>query len=153
MSLMRTRLCGLIIAASGAVAVVPASAGAPQILAGSCATNTSYAGTTNECLGPQATPELRFTSAGPQFSYSVTITASPMHCSRVGLHVFSYDLSHHIAGTGLLSPGQSETISLGSGYAAGLQIAKVKAFGWIEDSGCNRGFLQSWSATATVAPQ
>lgn len=148
----RTRLCGFI-AVSGILAAAPASADAPQVLAGTCTTNTSYAGVTNECLGPQSTPELRFTSAGPQFSYSVTLTASPMHCSRVALHVFTYDLGHDIAGTGVLSPGQSRTISLGRGYAAGLQIAKVKAFGWIEDRGCNRGFLQSWSATATIAQQ
>ncbi|MFM9862875.1 MAG: hypothetical protein ACKVRO_04650 [Micropepsaceae bacterium] len=136
------------LAAIGAASAEPA-----QSLQGTCVTNNSYAGTVNECLGPQATPELRFTSAGPQFNYSVTIQASPMHCSKVGIHVFTYDLSRTLGGTGLLSPGRSQTISIGNGYAAGLQIAKVKAFGWISDTGCNRGFLQSWAATATVVQQ
>jgi hypothetical protein len=135
------------------LAIGPARADPAQVLQGTCATNNTYAGTANECLGPQATPDLRFTSAGPQFNYLVTFQASPMHCSRVGLHVFTYDLSRTLGGTRLLNPGQTETVSIGHGYAAGLQIAKVKAFGWISDEGCNRGFLQSWSATATVVQQ
>jgi hypothetical protein len=119
-----------------------------QTLTGFCASNIDYAGITQECLGPQATPDLRFTSAGSQFNYSVTFTAPATHCSKVAYHVHSYDLSRNLGATGLLSPGQSQTISIGGGYAAGLQIAKVKAYGWI--GGCNAGVLQSWAATVTV---
>ncbi|MBP6012090.1 MAG: hypothetical protein KBA31_07670 [Alphaproteobacteria bacterium] len=148
---MRIKHTAGLVALCGALGT--ASAEPAQSLQGTCITNNTYAGTVNECLGPQATPDLRFTSAGPQFNYSVTIQASPMHCSKVGIHVFTYDLRNTLGGTGLLSPGQAQTISIGSGYAAGLQIAKVKAFGWISDTGCNRGFLQSWAATATVVQQ
>ncbi len=128
----------------------PAGGGA-QSLSGICASNQDYLGIAQECLGPQSTPELRFYSAGPQFNYSVTFTAPATHCSKVGYHVFSYDLSHTLGGTRLLEPGRSETVSIGGNYAAGLQIAKVKAFGWT--GGCNQGVLQSWGATATVVQQ
>lgn len=134
--------------------VCTAAAEPAQPLQGTCQTNNTVAGgLVNECLGPQATPDLRFASAGPQFNYAVTLQASPGHCSSVVFQVFTYDLRRQIAGTHLLSAGRSETINLGSGYAAGLQIAKVKAFGWVSDVGCNRGFLQSWAATATVVQQ
>lgn len=128
----------------------PAGGGA-QSLSGICASNRDYLGIAQECLGPQATPELRFYSAGAQFNYSVTFTAPATHCSKVGYHVFTYDLSRTLGGTGLLEPGRSQTVSIGGGYAVGLQIAKVKAFGWT--GGCNQGVLQSWGGTALVVQQ
>ena len=137
---------------AGLLGVAPALAEGPgggtQSLSGICASNRDYSGIAQECLGPQATPDLLFYSAGPQFNYSVTFSAPSTHCSKVGYHVFTYDLSRTLGGTGLLDPGRSQTITIGNGYAAGLQIAKVKAFGWI--GGCNQGVLESWGGTATV---
>ena len=153
MAIHSIRSTAFAFALSGVVVPHAAQAEPAQALNGTCASNTDYAGITNECMGPQANPELRFTSAGPQFNYSVTIQASPQHCSKVSIQVFSYDLRRPLGGTALLSPGQSQTFSIGNGYAAGLQIAKVRAYGSISDTGCNRGFLQSWAATATVVQQ
>jgi hypothetical protein len=149
----RLRLAG-VFAMLASVTVTIASAepsnGQLQTLQATCSANDVRAGLTNECLGPNATPDLRFVSAGPQFTYAVTFTAPVTHCSRIGYYVYTYDLSRNLGGTGLLGPGQSQTIEIGSGYAAGLQIAKVKAFGWISSQGCNTGTLQSWGAQATV---
>ena len=121
-----------------------------QSLSGTCTSSPGYAGVVNECNGPNSTPDLRFQSSGNNYRYSVTLTAPHTHCSRVAYHVMTYDLSRALGTTGLLGPGQSQTINIGSGYAAGLQIARVKVFGWISDSGCNNGTLESWGATAVV---
>ncbi len=153
-SLMRVS-SGTLLVLVGLSGLAPAFAEGPgggaQLLSGICASNRDFSGIAQECLGPQATPDLRFYSAGPQFNYSVTFSAPSTHCSKVGYHVFTYDLSRTLGGTALLDPGRSQTITIGSGYAAGLQIAKVKAFGWI--GGCNQGVLQSWGGSATVVQQ
>ena len=145
-------------AVAGLLCAAPAMAEGPgggaQTLLASCRSSPiSGGGLVNECMGPNANPEVRFQSMGPQFNYSVTFTAPATHCSRIGYHVYSYDLRTPLGASGLLGPGQSQTVSIGNGYAAGLQIAKVKGFGWISATGCNTGTLQSWGATATVAQQ
>lgn len=137
---------------------VPAMAEGPgagaQTLSATCTSSPiSGGGLVNECVGPNANPEIRFQSMGPQYSYSVTFTAPATHCSKIGYHVYSYDLRTPLGASGLLGPGQSQTVSIGTGFAAGLQIAKVKGFGWISAAGCNTGTLQSWGATATVVQQ
>ena len=129
-----------------ALGLLPAPAFAESIVV-QCAESRPDSSRTVVCGTPGT---VTFRSDGPEVEYFARVTAPATHCSPVHYNLFHPGTPGSVAGTGKLQPGQFENVSIGRGYAAGVNQLDIQATGWIE--GCNVGAIHSWGVDVVVEP-
>lgn len=97
-----------------------------------------------------------FTSAGPGAVYAARISSPPAACSDVSFIIyndrpaFRRDRPASIAQTYRLRPGQSQTVSIGSGFAPGERRIEIGAVRY--DGACMGRSAMAWQAHVLILP-
>ena len=112
-----------------------------------CASSSLWLGKTTIC---DTRGSFGVQSEGPEVYHFVTLTALTSLCSDVSYLRFRPIEANSIAFSTPLSPGQSQNVEIGKGFAAGEVKGDVRAIGRV--GGCNTGVKGSWAADLSAAP-
>ena len=136
----------LLVAAAG-----PAAAEQVQV-SGQCEVSDRIPNSQWTTCGAQHDATVKFSSRGPDTTYTATFTAPTTHCSAVNYQVWSVRDANLMYGKTVrfLNAGETETVSIGSGFPRGNQTVAIRVLGQM--GGCNEGRMASWAALVDIAP-